>query len=151
MKKWKLLSTESLLIDVQAWKYPQPRKCSQYSRKVCSLPFPQSRLTLSSVHIKIDHQPPTERSSLSSDGPPAVDLQKDTSRNEHKPHPNCPNSLDCLSDTDARPQYTIPTLIRCAILGSPNQRLPVRAIYEVLETKFPYFLAAGVSYKVTCM
>lgn len=67
---------------------------------------------------------------------------------KHVAHERCPDSLSCLPDTEGRPQHTIPIIIRCAILGSPNERLTVRSIYDTMEQKFPYYRTAGISWKV---
>jgi hypothetical protein len=68
---------------------------------------------------------------------------------EHKPHSNCPNSLSCLTDTSARPQYTLPVIVRCAIMGSLKQRLTIREIYAAMEAKYPYFSNSGTSWKAS--
>lgn len=59
----------------------------------------------------------------------------------HEPHTGCPNSLSCLADTDAHPDASYETLVRCAILGSSeaNQQLPVHEILAALKGKYPYF------------
>lgn len=66
----------------------------------------------------------------------------------HQPHPNCPDSLDCLPDTDGRPQHTLPVILRCAILGSPRKRLTIREIYAAMEDKYTYYRTAGTTWKV---
>ncbi|KAL4069835.1 hypothetical protein V8B97DRAFT_638388 [Scleroderma yunnanense] len=66
---------------------------------------------------------------------------------QHEPHLNCPNALACLPDTDGRPQHTLPVILRCAILGSPNQRLTIREIYAAMENKYIYFRNAGPTWK----
>ncbi|EIW86958.1 hypothetical protein CONPUDRAFT_134291 [Coniophora puteana RWD-64-598 SS2] len=66
---------------------------------------------------------------------------------EHEPHPHCPDTLDCLPDTDGRPQHTLPVILRCAILGSPRQRLTIREIYAAMEQKYLYFRTAGPTWK----
>ena len=66
-----------------------------------------------------------------------------TDETAHDPHENCPDSLDCLPDTDGRPQDSFPIIIRCAILGSPNNRLTLREIYSEIEKKYPYYKTAG--------
>ncbi|TRM66256.1 hypothetical protein BD626DRAFT_487197 [Schizophyllum amplum] len=52
---------------------------------------------------------------------------------DHQPHPDCPDTLACLPDTDGRPQHTLPVILRCAILGSPQKRLTIRGIYAAME------------------
>ena len=47
---------------------------------------------------------------------------------DHKAHPDCPDTLACLPDTNGRPQHTLPVILRCAILGSPRKRLTIREI-----------------------
>ncbi|KAF8832026.1 hypothetical protein HHX47_DHR1001041 [Lentinula edodes] len=68
-------------------------------------------------------------------------------RVDHEPHPNCPDSLDCLPDTDGRPQHTLPVILRCAILGSPRKRLTIREIYAAMEGKYHYYRTSGPTWK----
>ncbi|PCH34215.1 hypothetical protein WOLCODRAFT_160695 [Wolfiporia cocos MD-104 SS10] len=65
----------------------------------------------------------------------------------HEPHPNCPDTLTCLPDTEGRPQHTLPVILRCAILGSPKKRLTIREIYAAMEKKYPYYKTAGPAWK----
>ncbi|TFK77448.1 hypothetical protein BDN72DRAFT_830616 [Pluteus cervinus] len=65
----------------------------------------------------------------------------------HEPHPDCPDTLDCLPDTDGRPQHTLPVILRCAILGSPKKRLTIREIYATMEAKYSYYKTAGPTWK----
>lgn len=51
----------------------------------------------------------------------------------HDAHEGCPNALNCLPDTEGRPQHTLPIILRCATLGSANKRLMVRDIYAAME------------------
>jgi hypothetical protein len=67
---------------------------------------------------------------------------------EHKEHPHCPSSLHCLRDTDARPPHTLPVILRCTILGSPNKKLTIREIYAAMENKYPWYKTAGNAWKV---
>ncbi|KAF7311123.1 U3 small nucleolar RNA-associated protein [Mycena chlorophos] len=66
---------------------------------------------------------------------------------QHIPHPDCPDSLACLPDTDGRPQHTLPVILRCAILGSPKKRLTIRDIYAAMEEKYAYYRTAGQTWK----
>lgn len=66
---------------------------------------------------------------------------------DHEPHPDCPDTLACLTDTESRPQHTLPVILRCAILGSPNRRLTIREIYAAMEAKYPYYKTAGPTWK----
>ncbi|KAF9225552.1 hypothetical protein BS17DRAFT_778758 [Gyrodon lividus] len=66
---------------------------------------------------------------------------------DHEPHPNCPDTLACLPDTDGRPQHTLPVILRCAILGSAKKRLTIRDIYAAMENKYVYFRNAGPTWK----
>ncbi|KAJ7597407.1 hypothetical protein C8J56DRAFT_919999 [Mycena floridula] len=66
---------------------------------------------------------------------------------DHAPHPNCPDTLDCLPDTEGRPQHTLPVILRCAILGSPRKRLTIREIYAAMENKYAYYKTAGSTWK----
>ncbi|KIY73567.1 hypothetical protein CYLTODRAFT_386747 [Cylindrobasidium torrendii FP15055 ss-10] len=68
---------------------------------------------------------------------------------DHAAHPNCPDTLDCLPNTesDERPQHTLPVILRCAILGSPRKRLTIREIYASMEAKYPFYRTAGPTWK----
>lgn len=77
--------------------------------------------------------------------------QTNISITPHEPHPNCPDTLTCLPDTDGRPQHTLPVILRCAILGSPKKRLTIREIYAAMEKKYPYYKTAGPAWKVNTM
>lgn len=68
--------------------------------------------------------------------------------NKHEPHPDCPDTLACLPDTEGRPQHTLPVILRCAILGSPRRRLTIREIYAAMEDKYAYYKTAGPTWKV---
>ena len=77
--------------------------------------------------------------------------QTNISITPHEPHPNCPDTLTCLPDTDGRPQHTLPVILRCAILGSPKKRLTIREIYAAMEKKYPYYKTAGPAWKVNIL
>ncbi|TFK41822.1 hypothetical protein BDQ12DRAFT_624518 [Crucibulum laeve] len=66
---------------------------------------------------------------------------------DHEVHPDCPDTLACLPDTEGRPQHTLPVILRCAILGSPRKRLTIREIYAAMEAKYPYYKTAGPTWK----
>ncbi|KAI0312988.1 hypothetical protein OF83DRAFT_1143441 [Amylostereum chailletii] len=66
---------------------------------------------------------------------------------EHPSHPSCPNTLNCLPDTEGRPQHTLPIILRCAILGSDKKRFTIREIYAAMEAKYPYYRTAGQTWK----
>lgn len=72
---------------------------------------------------------------------------EDPTHKDHEPHPDCPDSLACLPDTDGRPQHTLPVILRCAILGSPRKRLTIREIYAAMEAKYSYYKTAGPTWK----
>ncbi|KAG6845359.1 hypothetical protein H0H87_010468 [Tephrocybe sp. NHM501043] len=72
---------------------------------------------------------------------------EDSAYHDHELHPNCPDSLSCLPDTDGRPQHTLPVILRCAILGSPRQRLTIREVYAAMENKYAYYKTAGPTWK----
>ena len=74
--------------------------------------------------------------------------QSDVIMRPHEPHPDCPDTLACLPDTNGRPQHTLPVILRCAILGSPKKRLTIREIYAAMEKKYPYYKTAGPAWKV---
>lgn len=74
--------------------------------------------------------------------------QTDIVMRPHEPHPDCPDTLACLPDTNGRPQHTLPVILRCAILGSPKKRLTIREIYAAMEKKYPYYKTAGPAWKV---
>ncbi|TCD64067.1 forkhead box protein [Steccherinum ochraceum] len=73
--------------------------------------------------------------------------QNDLIPRAHPKHDNCPDTLDCLPNTDGRPQHTLPVILRCAILGSPKQRLTIREIYAAMEKKYSYYTTAGPAWK----
>lgn len=58
--------------------------------------------------------------------------------------------LHALSDgmPGQKPPYTYAIIVRCAILGSPRQRLTLSEIYLAMITRFPWFKTAGQSWKV---
>lgn len=58
--------------------------------------------------------------------------------------------LHSLSDgpPGEKPPYPYPTIIRCAILGSPRQRLTLSEIYVAMENRYPWFKTAGQGWKV---
>ncbi|KAJ7103262.1 hypothetical protein B0H15DRAFT_811642 [Mycena belliarum] len=85
--------------------------------------------------------------SLPSPGSSSEDELDDYNPLEHIPHPDCPDSLACLPDTDGRPQHTLPVILRCAILGSPRKRLTIREIYAAMEEKYAYYRTAGATWK----
>ena len=82
------------------------------------------------------------------EGSPSLDRRSMADVPEHKPHENCPDSLDCLPDTDSKPQHTLPIILRSAILGSKKKKLTIRDIYSEMERKYPYFKTAGPAWKV---
>jgi hypothetical protein len=125
--------------------------------------FPDADFLRLSATPFADRQDP-EKSSPVSGGPsspasmvsdtPAKPKQPKSARyvqefNKHEPHPNCPDTLACLPDTDGRPQHTLPVILRCAILGSPRRRLTIREIYAAMEDKYSYYKTAGPTWKVT--
>ncbi|KAI0081074.1 hypothetical protein K474DRAFT_1480736 [Panus rudis PR-1116 ss-1] len=86
----------------------------------------------------VEDQPPPRRENY---------YQSNITIRPHDPHENCPDALDCLPDTNGRPQHTLPVILRCAILGSPKKRLTIREIYSAMERKYPYYLTAGPAWK----
>ncbi|TFK30942.1 hypothetical protein FA15DRAFT_663017 [Coprinopsis marcescibilis] len=101
-----------------------------------STPSPNTVLFPPPAH-KIQ-QPDREVRVRRTDGPSTYD---------HEPHPDCPDTLACLPDTDGRPQHTLPVILRCAILGSPRKRLTIREIYAAMEAKYSYYKTAGPTWK----
>ncbi|KAF7791220.1 hypothetical protein EIP86_002234 [Pleurotus ostreatoroseus] len=111
--------------------------------------------------LRLPHVPnPPPAPSPSSASPPAFDMayeramaqtsyyaQSDIVIRPHEPHPDCPDTLACLPDTNGRPQHTLPVILRCAILGSPKRRLTIREIYAAMEKKYPYYKTAGPAWK----
>lgn len=67
---------------------------------------------------------------------------------KHVTHEGCPDALNCLPDTEVRPQYPLPIVIRCTILGSPKKLMTVRDIYAAMEEKYQYYRTAGTPWKV---
>lgn len=94
-------------------------------------------------------EPPLSPSGSASSG--TVEAADDLDNQNHESHVNCPDSLDCLPDTSGRPQHTLPVILRCAILGSPRQRLTIREIYAAMENKYMYYKTAGSTWKVSCL
>lgn len=86
-------------------------------------------------------------SDMSETAPP--ESIEDPTHKDHQLHPDCPDSLGCLPDTDGRPQHTLPVILRCAILGSPRKRLTIREIYAAMEGKYSYYKTAGQTWKVS--
>ncbi|KZT08670.1 uncharacterized protein LAESUDRAFT_723570 [Laetiporus sulphureus 93-53] len=105
-----------------------------------NLRAPQSRSPSSSVS-----SPPENANERSNEGD--YYGQTNITITPHEPHPNCPDTLTCLPDTDGRPQHTLPVILRCAILGSPKKRLTIREIYAAMEKKYPYYKTAGPAWK----
>ncbi|PFH52232.1 hypothetical protein AMATHDRAFT_57152 [Amanita thiersii Skay4041] len=89
---------------------------------------------------------PSSAASDCSENPPQ-EIVDGSPRPDHEYHPNCPDTLACLPDTDGRPQHTLPVILRCAILGSPKRRLTIREIYAAMEAKYPYYKTAGPTWK----
>ncbi|KZV79760.1 winged helix DNA-binding domain-containing protein, partial [Exidia glandulosa HHB12029] len=56
-------------------------------------------------------------------------------------------SLHDLRDTDGKPRYPYPVLIRAAILSSPERKLRLQEIYAAIENKYPYYKTAGEGWK----
>ncbi|KAF8346942.1 hypothetical protein F5887DRAFT_68303 [Amanita rubescens] len=109
----------------------------------------ESRRRLVSAVLN-EERPTTEMlSSAASDCSenPTAEVVDGPSRSDHEYHPNCPDTLACLPDTDGRPQHTLPVILRCAILGSPKKRLTIREIYAAMEAKYPYYRTAGPTWK----
>ncbi|TDL29578.1 hypothetical protein BD410DRAFT_833861 [Rickenella mellea] len=95
----------------------------------------------------LDSPPSLSRSQSGTPNSPPPPSRQSTSGHSHSPHPDCPDTLDCLPDTDGRPQHTLPVILRCAILGSPKRRLTIRDIYAAMENKYPYYKTAGATWK----
>lgn len=91
-------------------------------------------------------EPSSPGSVSSGTADPIEDIERDP--RDHEPHTNCPDTLNCLPDTDGRPQHTLPVILRCAILGSPRRRLTIREIYAAMENKYAYYKTAGSTWKV---
>ncbi|KAJ3763432.1 hypothetical protein EV360DRAFT_78409 [Lentinula raphanica] len=99
-------------------------------------------------HNATENEIPSSPESSFSDNTTIDYPQEDVpERIDHEPHPNCPDSLDCLPDTDGRPQHTLPVILRCAILGSPRKRLTIREIYAAMEGKYHYYRTSGPTWK----
>lgn len=68
------------------------------------------------------------------------------------PLPDPPISLNSLVDSEPgkKPAYPLPTIIRCAILGSPHQRLTLSELYLAMERRFGYYtIGDGKSWRVS--
>ena len=92
---------------------------------------------------------PTTSSLSDKSGDAIAEYCPEYSHKSHEPHLACPDSLGCLPDTEGRPQHTLPVILRCAILGSPQKRLTIREIYAAVETKYSYYKTAGTAWKVS--
>ncbi|CCM03752.1 uncharacterized protein FIBRA_05898 [Fibroporia radiculosa] len=114
-----------------------PESSYEYSLRV-----KQSRSPSGSISSPREHQ--SDRTSIQEN----YYGQSNISITPHEPHPNCPDTLACLPNTDGRPQHTLPVILRCAILGSPKKRLTIREIYAAMEKKYPYYKTAGPAWKV---
>ena len=55
--------------------------------------------------------------------------------------PNAPISLDSLRDPSPgqKPEYTLPVLVKIAILSSPREALSLQEIYAAIEKRFSWF------------
>ncbi|VDB96096.1 unnamed protein product [Peniophora sp. CBMAI 1063] len=88
-------------------------------------------------------QPPLSPPRVSNSGPPGAyigaPLLHVDDHGQHPPHPDCPSALSCLQDTNDKPSYTLPIIIRAAILGSASGRLTITDIYGVIIRKYPHF------------
>ncbi|RPD65094.1 hypothetical protein L227DRAFT_650208 [Lentinus tigrinus ALCF2SS1-6] len=110
---------------------------------------PSARLQAAAPSPSSTTASPTEKTSESSNtavevrAPPRAEVVI----RAHEPHPDCPDTLACLPDTDGRPQHTLPVILRCTILGSPRKRLTIREIYAAMERKYPYYKTAGPAWK----
>lgn len=87
--------------------------------------------------------PPISPPRVSNHGPPGAFLGVPPLRvddeGQHPPHVNCPDALSCLQDTNDKPSYTLPIIIRAAILGTASGRLTITDIYAAIIEKYPYF------------
>ncbi|RDX51910.1 hypothetical protein OH76DRAFT_1400811 [Lentinus brumalis] len=110
---------------------------------------PSARLQVAAPSPSSSTTSPTEKTSEGSNT--AVELRAppraEVVIRAHEPHPDCPDTLACLPDTDGRPQHTLPVILRCTILGSPRKRLTIREIYAAMERKYPYYKTAGPAWK----
>jgi hypothetical protein len=52
-----------------------------------------------------------------------------------------PMNLNSLGDGEPgeRPKYTMSVIIKCAVLGSPHQRLTLNELYEAIELRYSFF------------
>jgi hypothetical protein len=122
--------------------------------------FPSSKQSIPDVpeenaDIRINgakkpNQPKTRKLPMARKKVERHDRRIDLGLLDHKAHPDCPDTLACLPDTNGRPQHTLPVILRCAILGSPRKRLTIREIYATMEAKYPYYKTAGQTWKVYC-
>ncbi|KAG6919021.1 hypothetical protein DXG01_009731 [Tephrocybe rancida] len=104
------------------------------------------RLILNMEQASTSEMPSSPGTSPVSDLSDSMTVE-DSIYRDHEPHPNCPDSLACLPNTEGRPQHTLPVILRCAILGSPRQRLTIREIYAAMENKYAYYRTAGPTWK----
>lgn len=114
---------------------------------VVSLAHSTTRLILNMDQASTSEVPSSPETSFVSDSSDNLTAEELLYKN-HEVHPDCPNSLACLPNTDGRPQHTLPVILRCAILGSSRQRLTIREIYAAMENKYAYYRTAGPTWKV---
>ncbi|KAG6879561.1 hypothetical protein C0992_001388 [Termitomyces sp. T32_za158] len=114
----------------------------------CSVVSPahSTRLILNMDQASTSEVPSSPETSFVSDASDNLATEELVSK-DHEVHPDCPNSLACLPNTEGRPQHTLPVILRCAILGSSRQRLTIREIYAAMENKYAYYRTAGPTWK----
>lgn len=102
-----------------------------------------------------DLDPPTRRRSLDcavyrslSWIPPDHDLRFLLEDGIHPSHSGCPSVLTCLEDGHGEPTYTVPVMVRCAILSAEERKLSTHQICEILKAKYPYFRAPDAERKL---
>ncbi|KZV68479.1 hypothetical protein PENSPDRAFT_735936 [Peniophora sp. CONT] len=66
----------------------------------------------------------------------------------HPRHSGCPNALTCLEDGTEEPVYTVPVMVRCAILSAEKSKLSTHQICETLKAKYPYFRSRDTERKL---
>lgn len=116
---------------------------STYSRS------PPAASPASTFSYSLSTLPPVE---ISQSSPPDMPSMMHTIAYEPEPKTwvmpfDSVQSLDDLRDTDGKPRYPYPVLIRAAIMSSPERKLRLQEIYAAIENKYPWFRSQGEGWK----
>lgn len=118
---------------------PETSSASIYTIPVNDRPVNHGRFTVIGRDQIFSDSPGADETSSSSWKPSHRDVQLLLEDGMHPRHVGCPNSLRCLEDGSGEPAYTVPVMIRCAILSAKARKLSTHQICETLKTKYAYF------------